>query len=78
MSASGKWELQTHIDLLVTRMRRLLRLTPESTHWRPWIDSPPKYEPSSNQARPRRKASKRRAQIRAQSGACGENTSAAW
>ena len=31
-------ELQTHVDLVVTRMRRLLGLTPESDHWRPWID----------------------------------------
>jgi len=38
ISASGNRELQTHVDLVVTRMRRLLRLTPESGHWRPWID----------------------------------------
>lgn len=31
-------ELQTQVDLVVTRMRRLLGLTPESNHWRPWID----------------------------------------
>ena len=31
-------ELQTHVDLVVTRMRRLLGLTPQSNHWRPWID----------------------------------------
>jgi DNA-binding GntR family transcriptional regulator len=38
ISASGNRELQTHVDLVVTRMRRLLGLTPESRHWRPWID----------------------------------------
>ncbi len=38
ISASGNRELQTHVDLVVTRMRRLLGLTPESDHWRPWID----------------------------------------
>jgi len=38
ISASGNRELQTHVDLVVTRMRRLLGLTPESSHWRPWID----------------------------------------
>ena len=38
ISASGNRELQTHVDLVVTRMRRLLGLTPESTRWRPWID----------------------------------------
>jgi len=38
ISASGNRELQTHVDLVVTRMRRLLGLTPHSTHWRPWID----------------------------------------
>ena len=38
ISASGNRELQTHVDLVVTRMRRLLGLTPESAHWRPWID----------------------------------------
>ena len=38
ISASGNRELQTHVDLVVTRMRRLLGLTPESEHWRPWID----------------------------------------
>ena len=37
-SISGNRELQTHVDLVVTRMRRLLGLTPESDHWRPWID----------------------------------------
>jgi DNA-binding GntR family transcriptional regulator len=36
--ASGNRELQTHVDLVVTRMRRLLGLTPESNHWRPWIN----------------------------------------
>ena len=30
ISASGNRELQTHVDLVVTRMRRLLGLTPES------------------------------------------------
>ena len=34
----GNRELQTHVDLVVTRMRRLLGLTPQSSHWRPWID----------------------------------------
>jgi len=38
ISASGNRELQTHVDLVVTRMRRLLGLTPQSDHWRPWID----------------------------------------
>jgi DNA-binding GntR family transcriptional regulator len=38
ISASGNRELQTHVDLVVTRMRRLMGLTPESRHWRPWID----------------------------------------
>jgi DNA-binding GntR family transcriptional regulator len=38
ISASGNRELQTHVDLVVTRMRRLLGLTPESSRWRPWID----------------------------------------
>lgn len=38
ISASGNRELQTHVDLVVTRMRRLLMLTPERGQWRPWID----------------------------------------
>jgi DNA-binding GntR family transcriptional regulator len=38
ISASGNRELQAHVDLVVTRMRRLLVLTPESNHWRPWVD----------------------------------------
>ncbi len=38
ISASGNRELQTHVDLVVTRMRRILGLTPESSHWQPWID----------------------------------------
>jgi len=38
ISASGNRELQTHVDLVVTRMRRLLVLTPERSQWRPWID----------------------------------------
>jgi len=38
ITASGNRELQTHVDLVVTRMRRLLGLTPQSSHWRPWID----------------------------------------
>jgi DNA-binding GntR family transcriptional regulator len=38
ISASGNRELQTHVDLVVTRMRRLLVLTPERGQWRPWID----------------------------------------
>jgi len=38
ISASGNRELQTHVDLVVTRMRRLLGLTAESSLWRPWID----------------------------------------
>jgi DNA-binding GntR family transcriptional regulator len=38
ISASGNRELQAHVDVVVTRMRRLLVLTPESNHWRPWID----------------------------------------
>lgn len=38
ISASGNRELQTHVDLVVTRMRRILGLTAESSHWRPWID----------------------------------------
>jgi len=36
ISASGNRELQAHVDLVVTRMRRLLVLTPESNYWRPW------------------------------------------
>lgn len=38
ISASGNRELQTHVDLVVTRMRRLLALTPQRGQWRPWID----------------------------------------
>jgi DNA-binding GntR family transcriptional regulator len=38
ISASGNRELQTHVDVVVTRMRRLLALTPESNHWRPWTE----------------------------------------
>jgi DNA-binding GntR family transcriptional regulator len=38
ISASGNRELQTHVDLVVTRMRRLLVLTPDRGQWRPWID----------------------------------------
>jgi DNA-binding GntR family transcriptional regulator len=38
ISASGNRELQTHVDLVVTRMRRLLALTPARGQWRPWID----------------------------------------
>jgi DNA-binding GntR family transcriptional regulator len=38
ISASGNRELQTHVDLVVTRMRRLLALTPKRGQWRPWID----------------------------------------
>ena len=38
ISASGNRELRTHVDLVVTRMRRLLALTPQSGQWRPWID----------------------------------------
>ena len=38
ISASGNRELQAHVDLVVTRMRRLLVLTPESNFWRPWTD----------------------------------------
>jgi DNA-binding GntR family transcriptional regulator len=38
ISASGNRELQTHVDLVVTRMRRLLMLTPARGQWRPWID----------------------------------------
>ncbi len=38
ISASGNRELQTHVDLVVTRMRRLFGLTPESDQWRPWIN----------------------------------------
>jgi DNA-binding GntR family transcriptional regulator len=37
-SASGNRELQTHVDLVVTRIRRLLVLVPERGQWRPWID----------------------------------------
>jgi DNA-binding GntR family transcriptional regulator len=37
ISASGNRELQTHVDLVVTRMRRLLVLTPERGQWGPWI-----------------------------------------
>jgi DNA-binding GntR family transcriptional regulator len=38
ISACGNRELQTHVDLVVTRMRRLLVLTPERGQWGPWID----------------------------------------
>jgi len=38
ISASGNRELQTHVDLVVTRMRRLLVLIPDRGQWRPWID----------------------------------------
>lgn len=36
--ASGNRELQTHVDLVVTRTLRVLALTPESTVWRVWLD----------------------------------------
>jgi DNA-binding GntR family transcriptional regulator len=36
--ASGNRELQTHIDLVVTRTLRVLALTPESAVWQVWID----------------------------------------
>jgi len=38
ISASGNRELKAHVELVVTRMRRLLVLTPESHYWRPWTD----------------------------------------
>ena len=38
ISASGNRELQTHVDLVVTRIRRLLGLAPGSGAWRPWVD----------------------------------------
>jgi DNA-binding GntR family transcriptional regulator len=38
ISVSGNHELQMHVELAVARMRRLLALTPESNHWRPWVD----------------------------------------
>jgi DNA-binding GntR family transcriptional regulator len=38
ISASGNRELQTHVDLVVARIRRLLGLTAESDLWRPWVD----------------------------------------
>jgi DNA-binding GntR family transcriptional regulator len=38
ISACGNRELQTHMDLAVTRLRRLLVLTPQRGRWRPWID----------------------------------------
>jgi DNA-binding GntR family transcriptional regulator len=36
--ASGNRELQTHVDLVVTRSLRILALTPESTVWAIWLD----------------------------------------
>jgi DNA-binding GntR family transcriptional regulator len=36
--ASGNRELQTHIELLVTRTLRVLALTAESRVWRVWLD----------------------------------------
>jgi DNA-binding GntR family transcriptional regulator len=36
--ASGNRELQTHIDLVVTRTLRILALTQESTVWAVWLD----------------------------------------
>lgn len=38
ISASGNRELQTHVDLVVTRALRLLALSPDSTVWPLWID----------------------------------------
>lgn len=35
---SGNRELQTHVDLVVTRVLRLLALSPDSTVWQLWID----------------------------------------
>ena len=52
ISASGNRELQTHVDLVVTRMRRLLGLTPESDHWRPWIDGYTKVLMTAGAGRP--------------------------
>lgn len=36
--ASGNRELQTHVDLVVTRTLRLLALTPESEIWNVWLN----------------------------------------
>ncbi|MEV5409608.1 GntR family transcriptional regulator [Thermopolyspora sp. NPDC052614] len=36
--ASGNRELQTHVDLVVTRTLRLLALTAESEVWKVWLD----------------------------------------
>jgi len=36
--ASGNRELQTHVDLVVTRTLRVLALTAESDVWRVWLD----------------------------------------
>ncbi|WP_442811751.1 FCD domain-containing protein [Streptosporangium sp. NBC_01755] len=36
--ASGNRELQTHVDLVVTRTQRVLALTAESEVWRVWLD----------------------------------------
>ena len=36
--ASGNRELQTHVDLVVTRSLRILALTPESAVWTVWLD----------------------------------------
>jgi DNA-binding GntR family transcriptional regulator len=36
--ASGNRELQTHVDLVVARLVRLLALTPESSVWQVWLD----------------------------------------
>lgn len=36
--ASGNRELQTHVDLVVTRTLRVLALTPKSEVWHVWLD----------------------------------------
>ncbi len=38
ISASGNRELQTHVDLVVTRTLRLLALTADSDVWTIWVD----------------------------------------
>jgi DNA-binding GntR family transcriptional regulator len=38
VQASGNRELQTHIDLVVTRSLRMLALTAESRVWQVWLD----------------------------------------
>jgi DNA-binding GntR family transcriptional regulator len=38
ISAGGNHELQTHVDLVITRLLRLMALTPESVVWPIWLE----------------------------------------